>query len=76
MSFRFTPNEEVADFDHLVWDRYMEVYPSNFDGEYKDFFKQTIPGVVSINTGPGDSIIEHIDFESEKYYTMFLLRWT
>lgn len=76
MKFRYTPEENNADFDDLVWEKYMEVYPHAFNGEYKDFIKKNVPGVLHVNTYGVGSIIEYIDFHSEQYYTMFLLRWT
>ena len=76
MIFRFTPKIDGADFDHLIWEKYMEVYPHTFDGDYSDFIKKNVLGALHVNTNSLGSIIEYIDFASEQYYTMFLLRWT
>lgn len=76
-TFRFTPKEDDIEFDHLLWDQYIETYlDDNFDG-YFEFIKNTVPGIVEV--GQGDDLgttIQYIDFESEKYYTMFILSWT
>lgn len=66
-TFRFTPKEDDVEFDHLLWDQYMETYlDDNFDG-YLTFIQNTVPGVISVGSGDGlGTTIQYIDFESDR----------
>lgn len=72
MSFRYDP--EVVDFDWPLWEAY-DLADISETLEYRDYVKQIVPGVLNVATSSSGLTIDHIDFESEAYYTMFRLRW-
>lgn len=76
MTFRYSPDKDSEDFDELLWEKYIELVPQGYDEEYSTFVKENVSGVLYVNTVGAGSVIEYIDFHSEQYYTMFLLRWT
>lgn len=66
--------KESEELDSLLWKNYIE--HGKFDLEYVAYVKSIVDGVAEVNGRDNGNIIESIEFESENYMTLFLLRWT
>lgn len=73
-------DDEEDTVDEILWCEYMMAAdngcPSAGDG-YVEFIKRTVDGVVAVETSRalGDHVLVSLTFETQKHYTMFVLKY-